>query len=119
MTVKTVYIAHPVGGDVENNAKEILRICRAVHTKETIPVAPYLVSIQYLDDSVHEDRELGIDANIEAFRRGFIDEVWLYGPKISAGMIKEIDLAISYNIPVIAKDTRLKHALELILNPKI
>lgn len=105
---KTVYIAHPVGGDVKNNAKKILKICHRVHTRRTIPVAPYLVSIQYLNDDFKRDRQLGIDANLEYFKRKIIDEVWLFGPKISTGMREEIILARKLGIPVVPKTKETK-----------
>lgn len=105
---KTVYIAHPVGGDVQGNAKKILKICRQVHTEDTIPVAPYLVSIQYLNDDLEKERQLGIDANLECFKRKMIDEVWLFGPKISKGMMQEIILAHKLIIPVIPKTEETK-----------
>ncbi len=118
MTVKTVFIAHQISGDVEANIKEVIEICKSIHTDRVLPIFPSFTWRQYLSEEVRA-KHLADLVNEEYFKRGMVDEVWLYGPKISAGMIKEIDLAISYNIPVIAKDTRLKHALELILNPKI
>jgi len=112
---KLVYIAHPVGGGVEENVKEILNICREVHTSEIIPVAPYLVAVQYLNDKISEDRELGIAANREFFRRGLIDEVWVYGCKISHGMREEIRLSVQHHIPVICKNQDLQSGLEKLL----
>lgn len=103
MKNKTVFIGHPVGGDIEGNIKKILTICADVHKKGTIPVAPYLVSLQYLDDTVSEDRILGMEANFECFHRGYIDELWLYGDRISEGMKREIELAKSLGIPVFPK----------------
>ncbi len=100
---KTVFIGHPIGGDIRSNVEKVLRICGEVHTKDIIPVAPYLISLQYLNDEVVEDRELGMEANHECFRRGYIDELWLFGDCISPGMRKEILLAKEKNVPVIAK----------------
>jgi len=100
---KTVFIAHPLSGDIRGNAKKVLEICIRVHTADVIPVAPYLVSVQYLNDEVHEDRMLGIQANLEAFRRGYIDELWLFGDRITGGMWQEVELAWELRIPVIAK----------------
>ena len=106
---KIVYIAHPVSGDVEENMKKILEICSKIHREnaDIIPFAPYLVACQYLRDHVIEERELGIQANIELFKRNVIDEVWLFGPKISAGMKAEIELAKKLNIPIISKNPDL------------
>lgn len=101
--VKTIFVAHPVSGDVKGNMKKVLKICAEMHTREIIPIAPYLVALQYLKDEVVEERKLGIAANHEHFYRGFVDEIWLYGDHISKGMIGEIKLARERNIPVIAK----------------
>lgn len=101
--VKIVFVAHPISGDVKENVNKVLKICAKVHTREIIPVAPYLISLQYLNDEVIEDRELGMAANHECFYRGFVDELWLFGNRISKGMIEEIKLAREMDIPVICK----------------
>jgi len=98
---KTVFIAHPVNGDVQGNVGKILGICKQVHSGVIIPIVPYLVSLQYLDDKVEEDRNLGIAANHEAFYRGFVDELWLFGDCISTGMEGEVRLALDRGIPII------------------
>ncbi len=110
--MKTVFIAHPIAGDIRENVKKVLAICEAIHTKDLIPVAPYLVSLQYLDDTVGEDRELGIIANLECFHRKYIDELWLFGDHISEGMRTEVHLANELDIPVIPKTNETKKALE-------
>src|SRR3990167_9442934 len=109
---KTVFIGHPISGDVRGNAEKVLKICQEVHTRDVIPVAPYLVSIQYLDDEAREDRELGIEANHECFRRGYIDELWLYGDRISAGMEGEIRLARRMGIPIVPKTAATRATFE-------
>ena len=101
MKKKVVFIAHPVSGDILGNVKRVLEICKSVHTKDIIPVAPYISSLQYLNDDITEDRELGIEANLEAFHRNYIDELWLFGERISKGMKQEILLAQELGIPII------------------
>ena len=93
---------------MEKNIKKVLDIFRKIHSKNIIPVAPYLVSLQYLDDEVTEDRELGIDANLECFEREYIDELWLFGDFIPKGMRQEIEAARKFNIPVVAKSGKIK-----------
>jgi hypothetical protein len=66
---KTVFIAHPIAGDIQNNIKKVLEICERIHTKTIIPVAPYLISLLYLNDEVVEDRQLGAEANFECLNR--------------------------------------------------
>lgn len=99
--MKTVFVAHPISGDIDGNIKKVLEICERIHTKEIIPVAPFLVSLQYLNDHVVEDRELGVEANLECFRRGYVDELWLFGDRISEGMKGEVKLARELNIPIV------------------
>ncbi len=109
---KTVFIGHPIGGDIRANVAKVLKICEEVHTKDIIPVAPYLISLQYLNDEVTEDRELGMEANHESFRRRYVDELWLFGDKISNGMRGEVLLARELNIPIVAKTEGTKRDLE-------
>ena len=111
--VKTVFIAHPISGDIKGNMKKVLAICEEIHSKDIIPVAPYLVSLQYLNDEIIEDRELGVDANLECFHRGYIDELWLFGDKISSGMKQEILLAKELNIPIVSKTDGTKNYLSI------
>lgn len=108
---KTIFISHPIAGDVSGNMSKVLAICEQVHREGHVPVVPYLVSLQYLNDIIQEDRQLGIDANLACFERRFIDEVWLFGNEISKGMRGEIILAREFNIPVIAKTEETKKEL--------
>ena len=108
-------IADALGVSVEaGNMAKVLAICEQVHKEGHIPVAPYLVSLQYLNDEVVEDRELGVEANLVCFHRGFVDELWLYGDKISEGMKREIALAKELKIPVVAKTEGTKKDLEVL-----
>lgn len=118
MEHKVVYIAHQVSGDIDGNIKKILQLCHDIHKADDniIPFAPYLVALQYLDDNVHEERELGILANIEHFKRKTMDEIWLCGPKISKGMEQEIKLAKKYNIPIKCFNSELEPNFKSILD---
>ena len=98
--VKLVYIAHKIAGNVNENVKDVLRICREVHNRDIVPIAPYLVAVQYLDNHLIEERELGIATNREHFKRKVMDEVWLCGSEISTGMKEEIILSLKYEIPI-------------------
>ena len=113
MTKKTVFIGHPIGGDVEGNMKKVLKICLEVHRiPGVVPVVPYIASLQYLNDEVVEDRMLGMEANHECFYRGYVDELWLFGNRISIGMKGEILLARKVGVPIIAKTEGTKRDLE-------
>jgi hypothetical protein len=112
---KLVYISHQVSGDVEKNIKSILKICKKIHTTDIIPFAPYLVVLQYLNDDISEERELGIESNREFFARKIIDELWLCGSKISSGMKWEIGLARDNKIPIHCYSISLKSELKKII----
>ena len=109
MKKKIVYIAHPIGGDVEGNIKSVLKIVRELSIKnQVIPFAPYIVDVQALDDTDLEQRAIGFYHNWIHFHHGIIDEVWLYGQRVSDGMITEIGWAKELGIPVISKSEGTK-----------
>lgn len=109
---KLVYIAHPVSGDVHGNIKKITAICKELHLQGLVPCVPYLVSLQYLDDTITHERAMGIAANEAYFKRGVMDEVLVCGDRISPGMQGEIKLARTYNIPIRAHDDTIKEQLD-------
>jgi len=102
--MKVVYIAHPIGGDIEGNLKRVVKIARMINLTEpeTVPVANYFLDCYALDDNIPEERERGIKNDTELFHRGYIDEVRLYGDRISNGMRAEVLLARQLGIPVVA-----------------
>jgi len=112
--LKTVYPAHPISGDVEGNLNRVRKIARDLHFMPGVmPVVPYLSDCAgVLDDSIPEERAMGIGSAEEYFKRGMIDEVWLYGPKISNGMKGEILLAWDYGLPVLPKTQETDLALD-------
>ena len=101
--MKIVYIAHPISGDVEGNLKRIVEIGRKINMEEpeVVPFAPYFFDCFALDDRFPEERNRGIKNDIELINKGFINEVRLYGDRISSGMIHEVNLAIELGISVI------------------
>lgn len=112
--MKIAYIAHPIGGDVDKNIAKVLRIVKEInlHSTTVVPFAPYIPDCIALDDDIPEQRERGIMNDAELFKRGFIDELWLFGDRISLGMSIEIDTARALNIPVIPRTAETREALE-------
>lgn len=111
MKKKIVYIAHPIGGDVEGNLKSIQSIYDWVsyqHQDEVIPFVPYYATVMSLDDNNPSAREVGMMHNKHFFDHGIIDEVWLYGDRISKGMAQEIEWAEKLGIPVVSKSKGTK-----------
>ena len=120
MKEKVVYIAHEMSGNVKENKKDVLRILREIHLSDSsvIPIASYLVAFDYLDDTVPEERALGMLANrVALFERRVMDETWIAGQRISSGMKSEIQLSLEQDIPVFCykKSMHLQPALNKII----
>lgn len=106
MDRKIVYIAHPISGNAFVNCKKVVKIVEAINRNkpDIVPFAPYIVDILALDNKKEEDKKRGMSNNFELLRRGFIDELWVFGGVISEGMKQEIDVARENNIPVKIKE---------------
>lgn len=107
--MKIVYIAHPIGGDVEANLADLRRIIRMINIEnlDVVPFAPYYADVVSLDEENTFERSRGIKNDKALFERGFIDEVWLTGPRLSTGMQAEKELAEWLGIPIIDKIGKL------------
>ena len=100
-TPKRVYIAHPISGNVQSNLDKVRIIYRRLALGgEVIPVAPFFLACLALHDGIPSERMTGIAINRAYFEEGMIDELWIYGDRISPGVSKEIELADKLGIPV-------------------
>jgi len=108
--MKIIYIAHPIGGDVENNLKKVAQIAREINLEypNVVPIAPYFLDCHALNDDIPEERQRGITNDSEFFIRKIMDEVWLYGDRISNGMKQEIKQAHAMGIPVVVMSSEIK-----------
>ena len=95
---KLIYVASPLSGDVEKNLEYAREACRAVMDSGHAFFAPHLLYPSFLDDTVPEERKLGMDMGLAALER--CDELWAFGPRVSAGMAAEIANAERLGIPV-------------------
>lgn len=99
--MKTVYIAHPISGNVKKNKKSIYKIMeQLIRDGDVIPFAPYLPTLKILDDENPVERAIGIELNKSYFVRHAFDELWVYGDHVSSGVKAEIDLALELGIAV-------------------
>src|SRR5574343_1319010 len=89
------YIAHPVGGNVEENLAEICKIVRKINLEynDVVPFVPYYSDVVSMNDHVPEERARGIKNNHTILNSGMVHELWLYGQRISTGMEGEIKIA--------------------------
>jgi len=101
--MKIAYIAHPISGDIAGNLKKIEAIGREINLNEPdmVPFAPYYFDCNTLNDDIEEERERGIKNDIALFKKGFIDELRLYGDRISKGMEHEIKLCWELKIMIV------------------
>ena len=96
--MKLIYVASPFSGDVEKNIEYAKNACRTVMDSGPAFFAPHLLYPSFLDDTVPEERKLGMDMGLAALER--CDELWAFGPRISNGMAAEIANAEHLGIPV-------------------
>lgn len=103
--MKICYIAHPISGDVKGNIKKVISIVREINLAhpDVVPFVPYLSDLYALDDSNSAERERGLRNGLFLLKKGFIDEIWLYGDRISNGMRAELNIAKEYGIKIVCQ----------------
>ncbi len=99
--MKAVYIAHPISNDVEGNIHKIEKLVNHLirTAPEVMPVVPYLVWLNLLDNSIPRERRRGMDMNKPYFTRRFIDELWICGER-TEGVLKEIEWCEEFEIDI-------------------
>lgn len=104
--MKIVYIAHPIAGDVKENVKKIIKIVREVNlrTPLVVPFVPYLADVLALDDDNARERARGLENGITVLKSGVVDELWIYGDRVTAGMKSEIDMAADIGLTLVRMD---------------
>lgn len=102
-----VYIAHPIGGDVEGNLAKIRKIVKSIYNNPkyatVVPLVPYYLDVLLLNDEVPAERQRGTQNGLYLLsKKGMIDEVWLCGNRITEGMKAEVFAAFQSKITVCA-----------------
>lgn len=103
--MKIIFISHPIGGDVMLNLSRIMDIVREINKTmpDIVPLAPYFADVLAMNDNDPEERARGLKNGLSVIESGMVDELWLYGNRISEGMQMEIDAAKKKGIPVVGK----------------
>lgn len=86
---KLVYVCAPLSGDIIRNLLEVIRYTRYVLKCGAVPIVPHFFALS-LDDNNPEERGLGMGAG--RFLLLHCDEMWIFGPRISEGMVSEMKL---------------------------
>jgi hypothetical protein len=97
--MRVIYLCHPVSGDVPGNlaaAKKIIRELEDADPGIAI-VASWITECEIWDDADPEQRAAGLRRDLAVLAK--CDEVWLCGPRVSAGMQLEADRAAELGIP--------------------
>lgn len=101
MGKKFIYICSPLRGDYEKNIKMARFHCHTVvqQFRDIIPIAPHIYFTQFLNDSIPNERSLGMEMGLALLDK--CDELWVYDMAgISEGMAAEIKYAKERGIPV-------------------
>jgi hypothetical protein len=93
-----IYVCSPYRGEVATNVAFAKRCCLEVTKAGKVPFAPHLFFTQFLDDNLPDERELGISCGLHVL--SLCSEIWVFGDKISDGMLAEIDFAEQNGIVV-------------------
>jgi hypothetical protein len=93
-----IFICSPYSGDVKRNQELARSYCRFVIQAGGIPLAPHLLFPQFLDDSDPGERKLALSMNKEILAK--CDELWIFGSKVTSGMLLEATEAIKREIPI-------------------
>lgn len=113
--MKIVYIAHPVAlPDLQQNLQKIQTIARDLNLsrRDIVPFVPYMTDCLSLDDTDPKQRERGMTNNKALLASGVVDELWLYGDRISEGMYEEIRIALSTGITIKGATPQTQKALD-------
>ena len=101
---RLIYVCSPLRGNIRKNLKAAAGYCKQVVEKGFTPYCPHLFYSAFLDDTHTEDREAGIQMGLDFIRERMdtrTDELWVFGPKVSEGMVGEILTAQKVDIPII------------------
>lgn len=97
------YVAHAIGGDVENNLTDLRRIIKIINLlmPHIIPFCSYYADVVSLDDNIPAQRDRGIFNNTHILHSGIIKQLFLTGSRVSFGMQQEAHTCRSLGIPVV------------------
>jgi hypothetical protein len=97
--MKKVIIESPYAGDVERNIEYAKACMRDSLNRGEAPLASHLLYTQVLDDTIPEERELGIAAGLAWLKSADLHVFYVdYG--FSTGMAQAFLLSVNSGIPV-------------------
>ena len=94
-----VYICSPYRDNEEYNVAKAQFYCQFATEQGVVPIAPHIYFPQFLDDNDPTDRRLGLEIGLDLLKH--CAELWVFGTRISEGMLNEIEAAKRFGIPVL------------------
>jgi len=94
-----VYVCSPYGG-LQENYENAVEYCKWVVKEGHTPVCSHVMLHGILSDDCPQQRKQGLAAGLALLE--IVDEVWVFGDKISRGMAGEIAQATKIGIPVVS-----------------
>lgn len=98
---KVVYICSPYSDKdeevVKKNVEDAKKHSAFAVRNNVVPITPHLLFPQFMDES---QRDVALSMDLELLQR--VDELWVFGGKITKGMREEIDFAL-HNTGVIVR----------------
>jgi 3-dehydroquinate synthetase len=80
--------------------------CRFAISRNAVPFAPHLHYTQFLDDDIRKERNVGISCGVAVLSR--CDQMWVFGERITAGMMSEIQAAKRLGVQIRYFDSRCR-----------
>jgi hypothetical protein len=95
--IKTVYIAHPLRGNVQENIEKVTFICKAIAEKgEVIPLSP-IHAFGFMSADGDQTQVMQYCLNLLSK----VNELWVFGNWVkSEGCSLEVKYALQNNIPI-------------------
>lgn len=103
---KIVFICSPYKGDIPVNTARAKRYGRYAVTKRQVPIIPHLMYPRFLNEDMHEERQIGLDMGLILLSK--CQELWVFGSRITKGMELEIEEAKRMNMPIKYHDIHCK-----------
>lgn len=91
-----IYVCSPLAGEIAKNIQLARTYSETVSKIGGVPFAPHITEM--FDDQIPKQREMGISYGIDLLKRA--DELWIFGNRISSGMMNEIAVAKKIDIPI-------------------
>lgn len=111
MNTRIVLVGYPLEGNLQTRSDEILKICISIQRAKYIPVAPQILAIADPLNNDDQVRRVVSNSSQMCLCDGLVDELWLYGGKMTRDMITFVRLACRYKIKVVPKSDMTRRIL--------